>query len=104
MEICQKLGVKPSPPISETKVGIALDTIGKLPINGIRHAPENGTNGWYFWCGETLSSEQDFFSPLHTEHLDKYLPQVIKYLDLPPGYRFLIDDAGYEDIWFDKEL
>ena len=45
MEICQKLGVKPSPPISATKVGIALDTIGKLLINGIRHAPENGTNG-----------------------------------------------------------
>ena len=33
-----------------------------------------------------------------------YLPQIIEYLDLPPGYRFLIDDNGYEDVWFDPKL
>ncbi|WP_443019960.1 immunity protein Imm33 domain-containing protein [Shewanella sp. OMA3-2] len=23
-----------------------------LPINGLRHKAENGTCGWYIWCGE----------------------------------------------------
>jgi hypothetical protein len=23
---------------------------------------------------------------------------------LPPGYRFLIDDSGHQDVWFDEAL
>jgi hypothetical protein len=30
------------------------------------------------------------------------LPQVREYLALPPGYRFLIDGTGYEDLWSDS--
>ncbi|WP_428980208.1 immunity protein Imm33 domain-containing protein [Catenovulum adriaticum] len=63
MVICMRVGVKTVLPFLETKVGIALPTFGKLPINGIRHCPENDTNGWYFWYGETLSTKQNFFSP-----------------------------------------
>lgn len=36
--------------------------------------------------------------------IQKYLPEVKKYLDLPPGYRFLIDGNNYEDVWFEAEL
>lgn len=102
--VCEWAGVKSQNPEAGTKLGIALGTIGKEPINGLRHNPENGTNGWYIWCGEEMSQEIDFFSPLHVEHIEEYMPQVEEYLNLPPGYRFLIDNTGYEDIWFDDSL
>ncbi|WP_432444553.1 immunity protein Imm33 domain-containing protein [Rhizobium leguminosarum] len=25
---------------------------GDLPLNGLRHPPEAGTNGWFIWGGE----------------------------------------------------
>ena len=91
-------------PKSGSKIGIALTTIGKQPINGLRSKEENTTNGWYIWCGETMQDHADFFQPLHIEHIDDYLPEILKYLDLPIGFRFLIDNNGYEDIWYDKGL
>lgn len=102
--VCELVGVNPQRPESGTKLGIALDTIGKQPINGLRHNPENETNGWYIWCGTELSKDPEFFSPLHVEHIAEYLPEVEEYLTLPPGYRFLIDGNDYEDVWFEEEL
>ena len=85
-------------------VGLALSTLGKQPINGLRHNATGTSNGWYVWCGTELSEEPNFFSPLHIEHMAEYVPQAIKYLDLPPCYRFLINGSNYEDVWFDKSL
>ena len=51
-----------------------------------------------------MSQAEDFFSPLHVEHITEYLPEVEEYLDLPPGYRFLIDGKNHEDVWYDEEL
>ncbi len=104
MSICQKLGLDPVIPDTSSKLGLALDTIGESPINGLRHKETGDTNGWYIWCGESMGEEHDFFSPLHVEHISEYLPEVIDYLHLPPGYRFLIDKSGYKDIWYDGSL
>ena len=102
--VCEWQRVEPVKPESGSKLGIALETIGKVPINGLRHKKENGTNGWYIWCGEEMSQEEDFFSPLHIEHISEYLPEVMESLELPPGYRFLIDGKNWEDVWFDEAL
>ncbi|MCG9540865.1 hypothetical protein L1D25_16870 [Vibrio parahaemolyticus] len=102
--VCEWAGVESQKPEAGSKLGIAFNTIGNEPINGLRHKPENGTNGWYIWCGNEMSQEDDYFSPLHVEHIVEYLPQVQEYLDLPPGYRFLIDGNDYEDVWFDQEV
>jgi len=102
--ICEWQGVPPQKPEVGSKVGIALSTLGQVPINGLRCKEENGTNGWYIWCGSEMSTSPDFFSPLHIEHLKSYLPQVEEYLDLPTGYRFLLDGENYEDVWFEPEL
>lgn len=102
--VCDRVKAKPSKPKPESKMGIALGTIGKFPINGLRHPETDTTNGWYIWCGTELSQAEDFFSSLHIEHIKDYLPEVIEYLDLPAGYRFLIDSNNYEDVWFDNEL
>ena len=101
---CERVDEPPQKPKLNSKLGIALKTLGKQPINGLRHRPEGETNGWYIWCGNEFSTNQDFFSPLHTRHLEDYLQGLIDYLDLPPGYRFILDSNGYEDIWFDQTL
>jgi hypothetical protein len=101
--VCRARDQQYVPANPESKVGFALQTLGLLPINGLRHLPQGDTNGWYLWCGERMSSDPDFFAPLHTRHLIERCPAVLKFLGLPPGYRFLV--AGdYVDLWFDASL
>ncbi len=76
---------------------------GIWPINGLRHAPEGNSCGWYIWAGDDLSQDPDFFAPLHVAHLSEWCPAVLPYLELAPGWRFLIA-PGYEDVWFDSSL
>lgn len=102
--VCQWVGVVPLEPLPNSKLGLALSTIGKSPINGVRHKPTENTNGWYIWCGGEPSEDPEFFAPLHIEHIAEFLPQVVEYLNLPPGYRFLIDGSNYEDVWFGPSL
>jgi hypothetical protein len=86
------------------KVGISLNVKeGILPVNGLRHAMEGNTTGWYIWAGEQLSDDPDFFVSLHVEHIKEWCPDIIKYLGLPPGWRFLYA-PDYEDVWEDKSL
>ena len=80
-------------------VAIAMSTLGRMPIYGVRQAlPEGGNISWFFYCGE-YSDATDFYQPVHTAHLRELLPAVVKYLHLPVGTRFIIDDQGYEDVW-----
>jgi hypothetical protein len=101
-ELCSRFGVVGNPPRTGEKLGIARATVGKLPINGLRIHLE-GTCGWFIWAGEEASTDPNFYQPLHVEHVVDYLPSVVPYLALPPGYRFQIAD-GYEDVWFDSTL
>jgi hypothetical protein len=86
------------------KAGVSANVgTGVLPLNGLRLAPEGGTCGWYIWAGEELSQEHDFFKPLCVQHLRERCPELLKFLGLPPGWRFL--KAGdYEDVWCDEQL
>jgi hypothetical protein len=102
IQLCRKYAEDCVPCHPESKLGFATETQG-LPINGLRHRPEGDANGWFIWRGEELSAATDFFSPLHTRHLVDFCPEALKFLSLPPGYRFLV--AGdYEDVWFDQSL
>lgn len=80
-------------------VAVAMSTLGQMPIYGTRIAlPQDGTISWFIHCGE-YSDAADFYQPVHTAHLTELLPQVVNYLHLPPGAKFIIDDQGYEDVW-----
>lgn len=101
--LCEAKGYSYVPTSPESKLGFAVRTQGRLPINGLRHPPTGETNGWYIWCGEELSQDPDFFAPLHTHHLGDRCPEAIPFLGLPPGCRFLV--AGdYIDVWFEESL
>lgn len=104
--LCNQFGVEHFPSPSHLKIGIAknVKVSQNFPINGLRHTPEGDTTGWYIWAGEEFSDIADFFSPLCVEHIPVWCPAIIKFLGLPPGFRFLIGEGGYEDIWFDKDL
>ena len=91
-----------APPHS--KIGVARNVLERIkPLNGLRHPPTADTCGWYVWAGEQLSSDPDFFVPLHVEHLLQWCPDVLPFLGLGPGWRFLVDGA-YEDAWEDGSL
>ena len=86
-------------------IGLSDDVFNGLnPVNGLRQPICDKTAGWYIWAGEEFSQAEDFFKPYHASHLLEMRPSIIKYLGLPPGFRFLIDDNGYEDVWEDREL
>ena len=103
-EFCQKHGVEYQPLDFNLKIGISDNLFSDvLPLNGLRHPEENNTCGWYLWRGEEMSDDEDFFKPIHLYHLAERKPELMKYLSLPSGWRFLL--AGdYEDVWFDASL
>ena len=51
-------------------------------MNAMRIEPDGATSGWYIWCGEELSQDDDFLEPLHTKHLPDHFPEMVKYLAL----------------------
>jgi len=102
--ICKKYNAPFFDTSPSLKVGIAMNVKeGIQPINGLRHLPTYDTSGWYIWAGNEFSDDPEFFVPLHIEHLVNWCPDIIKYLGLPPGWRFLIA-SNYEDVWEDRTL
>jgi hypothetical protein len=104
-EICEKYGTPWFPAPGHMTVGVARNLQSPvLPVNGLRHPPTENTTGWYIWAGQgDLPADPDFFVPLHAEHLAEWRPEVLKFLGLPPGWRFLTD-GQYEDVWEDPSL
>ncbi len=89
--MCRRFRAQFDPVTEDMTVGIALNVRGTTEhINGLRHRPEGHTAGWYIWAGQEFSEAGDFFKPLHVTHLKNWCPQVLKYLALPPGWRFLV--------------
>lgn len=97
--ICEKANSDFYPLDSNTMVAIALDTIGQMPIYGLRYPLVESNNiGWFIYCGE-YCEDADFFKPVHISHLEEILPQVLPYLALQENFAFVIDNEGYEDIY-----
>ena len=91
---CRRFGAEGHPTAPEAVLGVAraVET-GLHPLNGLRHPAEGGTSGWYLWAGEEFSEAPDFFEPLHADHLHQRCLEVLPYLGLPPGWRFLLADG-----------
>ncbi len=102
--ICQQHAAPFTPCEPSVKLGISESALrGDLPLNGLRHPPEGDTSGWYIWGGDELGTAPDFFKPMHIHHLAEQCPEVLPYLALPSGWRFLVAPE-VEDVWFDECL
>ncbi len=104
-ELCARYRAPFVPTLFSQKVGIADSAReGRLPLNGLRHPPTGDTSGWYLWGGEEEpSTSPDFFSPMHAAHLPIWCPLALRFLGLPPGWRFLAA-TDYEDVWENRSL
>ncbi len=101
-EICDHYGSIFQPPGEDERLGIAIDTLQRLPLNALRHPSQDGTSGWYIWGGE-LSDAPDFFQPLHVHHLVMHAQTLVPYLALAPGWRVLLA-PGQVEVWYDPAL
>lgn len=103
-EICRRFGAVYKPLDFDLKLGVSDNFFsGALPLNGLRVKQERDTCGWYLWAGEEFSEDAEFFKPLHVYHLLARSAEVVKYLGLAEGWRFLLAEE-YEDVWFDRKL
>ena len=100
-EVCMRLGTDYYPLDPLQNVGLS-DNLDESPLHGLRY-PSDRYSGWFVWSGD-FQQRDDFFRPHHAVHLLDTAPLLVKYLGLGPGYRFLIDRQGYEDVWLDESL
>ena len=96
--------VEPRRPLPEEALGLAMETLRDLPLNGMRYMPPEGGSGWYIWGGAHKSETADFFTAVQVRDVGDYLPNVRPFLDLPPGFCFLIDRGSRQKVWFDGSL
>lgn len=102
-DMCRRFAAAFLPPSAEALLGVALESLAPgLPLHGMRHEPQADYCGWYIWAGDS-STDPDFFKPLKVDQLASMAPQLLPYLGLGPGWRFLLA-PGYEDVWFDPTL
>ncbi|MCC2670421.1 MAG: hypothetical protein K0Q72_2892 [Armatimonadetes bacterium] len=99
--ICRTHGAEFVPPVPGSRVGIALQTMGQLPIHGVRLEPTETTCGWYLFAGEQWSDAADFYQPLCVEHLAHHAEPALPFLALPPGWHFMTDGQGFVDVWYE---
>ena len=104
LAVCQRYGTAHCPAPAASKVGLAIPTLtGQQPLNGLRHPATGGTCGWFIWAGQQFSESPHFFQPVHVLHLAEHCPEVLPFLGLPPGWRFLLAHQ-YADVWYDEAL
>lgn len=101
--ICRTFGAAFDPPAQRSKVGIALHTLDRVPIHGVRLMPTDTTSGWYIYAGDAWSNADDFYQPLCVEHLGKYCKFALPFICLPPGWHFMTDHMGFIDVWYDPD-
>jgi hypothetical protein len=102
-DICRRFAADFVPTDLQATLAVALDTLGSAaPLHGLRQQPEGGGCGWYIWAGDA-SADPNFFESVHALYLCDTIPQVLPYLGLGPGWRFLLA-PGYEDVWFDPNV
>ena len=103
-DLCKRYGADYRRTFPFQKLGISNDVLfGCLPINGLRHLPTGDTCGWYIWSGEEMGLSDDYFEPMHLFHMVDALPNLLKFLGLAPGWRFLLANE-HEDVWYDESL
>ena len=87
---CAAWGAEFVPMDPSLMVGFAQDfDPSRQPINGLRISPEGTLCGWFIWSGKDWSEADDWFEARCIDCLNDVCPEVLKFLAMPPGWRFL---------------
>jgi hypothetical protein len=100
LSICLEYGSAYVEAEDDEMVGVALATLDKEPLYGFRIVPAGDATGWYIYGGPWLD-DPNFYQAISLGELKQRCPRVGKYLSLEPGFKFIINRAGYEDVWKD---
>lgn len=104
-DLCKAHSAEYSEPSWNQTIGVTENLFsGSQPINGLRMTPGEGLTGWFIYAGTSVPMGDHDYQPICAEHLVERKVSYLKFLALPPGWRFLVDDQGYEDVWFDKDV
>ena len=96
--VCEEFGSAYRPVKETDVVAVALHTLNKEPIVGLRKLPDENSVSWFIYGGE-LGDGEEFFEIITVKVLEKEFPDALPYLALDTGYRFMIDADDYEDVW-----
>ena len=97
--LCEEVGSAYVEVSGDDVVAVAVNTLEQEPIVGIRKKPESVENvSWFIYGGEQVSNEEAF-ETMTVRELQDIMPDVLPYLALEQGFRFMIDGDDYEDVW-----
>ena len=96
--VCEEFGSAYRAVKETDTVAIALHTLNKEPVVGLRNVPDDNNVSWFIYGGE-LDASEEFFELISVKELMKEFPEALPYLALDTGYRFMIDSDDYEDVW-----
>lgn len=100
--VCKAQGAAFDPPLPLSGIACSDGVLeGRLPVGGARYRYSGKMSGWF------LSTNLDDGTSKtakvhHAYHVTAARPDLVKYLALPPGYRFDLGAGGR--IWFDPAL
>jgi len=102
MTMCNKYSSKFLFPRINQKIVISDGIRDEYPIEGVRYESPEHMSGWWLtsnlYDGNIVSLKQ-----IELHELILMRPELIKYLALDNGFRFILDKNG-EDVWFDKDI
>lgn len=73
-----------------------------LPVNGVRYMSPSHMTGWWLTTDE-YNDDVKSLKNVHFFHVAFTRPDILKYLALPPGFRFYISQ-GESGAWFDEQV
>ena len=96
--LCEEVGSAYVEVKGDDVIAVAVHTLKKDPSVGIRKPAEGEEQvSWYIYGGELEGA--DSFETMTIRKFQELAPEVLPYLALDVGYRFMIDADDYEDVW-----
>ena len=97
--LCDEFGSSYVEVSGDDVIAVAVHSLKQDPIVGLRNKAEGDENvSWFIYGGE-LAEGEDSFETMTVRDLQDLVPQVLPYLALDVGFRFMIDGDDYEDVW-----
>lgn len=111
-EVCARYGVRPERPSPSSLVRCLVGRTvaeGVWPLYGARWppTPQRWDCGWAIWATHAdmdEALEADGFDAVAITDLEVRSQTAWRYLALPPGWAFVLDREGVEDVYQDPEL